>query len=58
MLIIDPATGAMWKISEDNVKVKLYANSAEGKAELKKDEEVLIAAAKAAEVAASMQEQR
>jgi len=31
ILIIDPATGAMWKIYEDNVNVKLYPNTPEGK---------------------------
>jgi hypothetical protein len=58
LLIVDPATGAMWKISEDNIKVKLYANTAEGKAELQKDEEVRLADAKAAAEAASGLEQR
>jgi len=58
LLIVDPATGAMWKISEENVKVKLYADTAEGKAELRKDEEVRIAAAKDAEEALSERQQR
>lgn len=31
ILIIDPATGAMWKIYEDNINVKLYKDSPEGR---------------------------
>lgn len=31
MLIVDPATGAMWRISEDNINVQLYPNTLEGK---------------------------
>ena len=31
MLIVDPATGAMWKISEEKINVKLYPNTPEGK---------------------------
>lgn len=31
ILIVDPATGAMWSIYQDNVNVKLYQDSAEGK---------------------------
>ena len=31
ILIVDPATGAMWKISEENINVKLYPDSKEGK---------------------------
>lgn len=49
LLIVDPASGAMWKISEDSVKAKLYQDTAEGKAEFQKDEEMRIAAAIAAE---------
>jgi len=31
ILIVDPATGAMWKIYDDNINVKLYPDSKEGK---------------------------
>lgn len=31
ILIIDPATGAMWKINDDNINVKLYPNTPEGR---------------------------
>ena len=57
ILIVDPATGAMWKISEDNVKVKLYQDNAAGKAELQRDEDVRVAAAKTLE-SASQQDQK
>lgn len=32
ILIVDPATGAMWSIYQDNVNVQLYQDTAEGKA--------------------------
>jgi len=31
ILIVDPATGAMWKIHQDSVAVQLYPDSAEGR---------------------------
>ena len=31
VLIVDPATGAMWKIYQDNINVKLYPDTLEGK---------------------------
>ncbi len=31
ILIVDPATGAMWKIYNDNINVKLYKDSKEGR---------------------------
>jgi len=31
ILIVDPATGAMWKIYEDSINVKLYKDSPEGR---------------------------
>lgn len=31
VLIVDPATGAMWKIYDENINVKLYPDSKEGK---------------------------
>jgi len=34
VLIVDPATGAMWKIYEDNINVKLYEDSLEGRASM------------------------
>jgi|GEM_PF-2210663 len=37
ILIIDPATGAMWKIHEDRVNVKLYENTLEGKITMVKE---------------------
>lgn len=36
ILIVDPATGAMWKIHEDRVNVVLYPDDAAGKAELER----------------------
>jgi tetratricopeptide (TPR) repeat protein len=32
ILIVDPATGAMWKINNDNINAKLYPDNKEGKA--------------------------
>jgi tetratricopeptide (TPR) repeat protein len=37
ILIVDPATGAMWKISEENVNVKLYPDTTEGKVSMAKE---------------------
>lgn len=37
ILIIDPGTGAMWKIAEDTISVKLYPDSAEGRIALAKE---------------------
>ncbi|SNB47243.1 tetratricopeptide repeat protein [Geobacter sp. DSM 9736] len=34
ILIVDPATGAMWKIYDDNINVKLYPDSKEGRISL------------------------
>lgn len=48
LLIVDPATGAMWKISEDNVKLKLYPDTQEGRAAFAKAEEERIVAELAA----------
>jgi hypothetical protein len=39
ILIVDPATGAMWKISEDNINVKLYPDTPEGRQLQAKEEQ-------------------
>lgn len=31
LLIVDPATGAMWTINDENLKLKMYADNREGK---------------------------
>jgi hypothetical protein len=38
ILIVDPATGAMWKIHEDAVSVDLYPDSVEGRKRMSEDE--------------------
>ena len=38
ILIIDPATGAMWKIHEDNVSVALYLDTDEGRKAMHEEE--------------------
>ncbi len=43
ILIIDPATGAMWKIHQDSVSVNLYPDTPEGRNAL--DEELRLKAA-------------
>lgn len=37
ILIVDPATGAMWKIYEDKIDVKLYKDSPEGRVSMATD---------------------
>ncbi|HIJ96308.1 MAG TPA: hypothetical protein HPP94_11345 [Desulfuromonadales bacterium] len=49
LLIVDPATGAMWRINEESVMAKLYPDTTQGRADFQKDEEIRIAAEKAAE---------
>lgn len=39
ILLVDPATGAMWRISEDKVSVKLYQDTVDGRLEKAKDDE-------------------
>lgn len=51
LLIVDPATGAMWRINEETVMTKLYPDTTQGWADFQKDEEIKIAAEKAAEAA-------
>ena len=38
ILIVDPATGAMWKIHQDSIAVNLYPDTPEGRSELDKEE--------------------
>ncbi len=38
ILIVDPATGAMWKIHQDSIAVNLYPDTPEGHSELEKEE--------------------
>lgn len=37
ILIVDPATGAMWKIYDDNVNIKMYPDSKDGKLSMIKE---------------------
>lgn len=49
LLIIDPATGAMWRINEDSVNATLYPDTPEGRLAQIKAEELRIAAETASE---------
>lgn len=52
-LIVDPATGAMWRIGEKEVNLKLYPDNEEGRQQFRLDREAKIR--KEAEEAATVQ---
>jgi hypothetical protein len=47
ILIVDPATGAMWKIHRDSVSVNLYPDTPAGRSALEEEERIKSAAEKA-----------